>query len=373
MRKHLRNLYYLSEQELENEKTGIGYKIYMQKRLFIAHGFEVNTIRGFSNGKKINKIFSFLPFVNVRHNYKQIKALRDVDCIYIRYFFCNGKLIKTLKEIKKNNNGVKIFIEIPTFPYDGEIFCLHPKLIKDKISRIKLKKYVDRIVTFSDDNEIYGIKTLCISNGVDVDRIRRKKTLAQKEINIIAVAQLQFWHGYDRVIAGLHDYYENGGNEDFKIHIVGYGKKKVIKQYEDMIKKYNLSDRIIFYGKKEGTELDVIYDKCVLAFDSLGRHRSNVKYNSSLKGKEYLAKGIPIISGVETELDKDNFKYYLRVPANDAPINFFEVGTFYHSVYDNSDAEVVSQIIRDYCSSNFEFEKTFLPVIEEMNRLIERG
>lgn len=37
----------------------------------------------------------------------------------------------------------------------------------------------------------------------------------------------------------------------------------------------------------------------------MGRHRSGVSFNSSLKGKEYCAKGLIIVSGVKTELDLD--------------------------------------------------------------------
>jgi hypothetical protein len=53
------------------------------------------------------------------------------------------------------------------------------------------------------------------------------------------------------------------------------------------------------------SSLNDIYNISDIAIDSLGRHRSNVMYNSTLKGKEYCAKGLPIVSGVKTEFDYD--------------------------------------------------------------------
>ncbi|MFK5655764.1 hypothetical protein ACIA4K_04025 [Lactobacillus delbrueckii subsp. bulgaricus] len=61
--------------------------------------------------------------------------------------------------------------------------------------------------------------------------------------------------------------------------------------------------KVSMVGKKEKEELDYYYNICDIGIDSMGRHRSNVYYNSSLKGKEYLAKGLPIVLGVTTELD----------------------------------------------------------------------
>lgn len=58
--------------------------------------------------------------------------------------------------------------EIPTYPYDMEhkgissIFVL----FIDKIYRKKLHKYVDRIVTLTDDEKIFNCKTLKITNWI---------------------------------------------------------------------------------------------------------------------------------------------------------------------------------------------------------------
>ncbi|OJF94675.1 hypothetical protein [Alkalibacterium sp. 20] len=125
---------------------------------------------------------------------------------------------------------------------------------------------------------------------------------------------------------------------------------------KNYVKKHNLVNKVLFYGLQDGEELNEIYDECELALDSMGRHRSKVYYNSSLKGKEYGAKGLPIVSGMKTELDFDgNYPYYLRVPADDTPINIENIINFYDSIYDSSldtQKEVINYI-RDYTIKHF--------------------
>lgn len=79
---------------------------------------------------------------------------------------------------------MKIILEIPTYPYDGEKIN-HTGIKKkkywiEKKYRKSLYKYVDRVVTFSEDDEIFGIKTIKISNGIDLETISLIKKESKK-------------------------------------------------------------------------------------------------------------------------------------------------------------------------------------------------
>ncbi len=367
----MKKIIYISIENPDKNLGGVEYKIYNQILEFKKQDFYVEHLCYDINRKGVNKLSSNLNFMNKKFNKLFLEKCMTSDFIYLRYFLSDFNLLYLLKKVRVLNKNVKIIAEIPTYPYDNEFPNTSISLILDKINRKKLYKYIDRIVTFSDDKEIFGIKAIRISNGIDSKNIKERIPQNQdNKINIIGVAQLNFWHGYDRIITGLSKYYLNGGNRDINVHIVGYGKNKVIEQYKQMILKYNLETRIFLHGKKTGDELDEIYNKCELAFDSLGRHRSNVKYNSSLKGKEYLAKGLPIISGVKTELDDDkDFKYYLRIPADDTPVNFNKIIEFYNEIYNNNDVLEININIRKFCENKFEFSRTFSTVIEEIKRM----
>lgn len=378
-------VYYISSVPMKSNAGGVSYKIYQQVKVLRDAGYNVeykyvgnitlDQIRQYSGLRRYFYLLktTFDKLVNHIHPYKNsvvnLSILDDIEqgsYVYIRYFLSDRTFIDKLKYLKEKKHVKKIMIEIPTFPYDGE-FGRSVVLKRDKRYRDELKKYVDCIATFSDDKKILGIKTLNLSNGVDTNNILpRKPRNSSPSINLLGVAYLGFWHGYDRMIEGLGKYYEASSNpRNVNFYIVGYGDKQVIQQYQEMIDKYNLQNHVFLVGKKEKEELDYYYNICDIGIDSMGRHRSNVYYNSSLKGKEYLAKGLPIVSGVTTELDYiTDFPFYYRVPADDTPVDINGVLKFYDDIYkDKSKKEVVS-VIRKFCEDNFDFEKCFGKVVD---------
>lgn len=358
---------YLSIISPSESGVGVSSKIYKQMECFAADGCQVNHFLYSMDKHGLKKISCHFYGNNKKQNSALINECKGVDLLYVRYFFSDFNLISLLKHLKQCYPCMKIFVEIPTYPYDGEYSKFSYSLLIDKLNRKKLCKYVDRIVTYSEDDQIYNIKAINISNAVDVNSLRqRNSSLSGSEINIIMVAQMAFWHGYDRVIEGLKQYYINHGAENIKLHFVGDGDQSVLSAYQSLSDNEVLKGHVIFYGRKSGAELDDIYDKCCFAMDSMGRHRTGVYYNSTLKGKEYLAKGLPIISGVKTELDNMNFKYYFRVPADDSPLNFKDIVEFYHNIYDDENEMDIAKEIRDFCASHFEFRQTFEPVLKSM-------
>lgn len=341
---------------------GIKNKIENHINCFSKHGFCCEKIILQKNiSKTIKYLCRILPFFS-EHDYSKLKNVEAGRIIYIRYGRIDFRGLLALMKLHRKSK--LIIVEIPTYPYDRESKGLYKILLyKDMIWRHFIKYCIDYIATYSDDKTIYGIQAINISNFVDMDKIRvvfdRKKN--NHEIHLIAVATLGFWHGYDRLIEGMNEYYKKEHEYKVYFHMVGHGKE--LNKYEEMIQKYKLGSYVILYGKKEGKELDEIYDKCDIAIDSLGRHRSGIFYNSTLKGKEYLAKGLPIISGVKTELDEvKDFPYYLRVPSDDTYINVFEIVNFYKN--NILKTENLNHMIRKYAECNFNAYKCFLPVID---------
>ena len=355
---------------IDDLSAGVKNKINTQISVMNQNGIDVELFNPMYKGHFRNFIKYFFTFIGRNKKIEDLKRKAvEADCVYIRYFLCNYSVIKFLKTIKIINPKLKVLVEIPTYPYEREMKGKKLTLLIDRLFRLFLKKYVNKIVTFSSDKYIYGIPTINVSNGVDTSCIDIKKILTNNDstINIIVVACFSFWHGFDRIISGLHQYYSTGGRSNYIVHFVGNGDDRVINQYKKMVEKYHLHENIIFYGEKKGKELDDIYNICDLAFDSLGRHRSGVFYNSTLKGKEYLAKGLPIISGVETELDNiKSFQYYFRVPADETPIDFNDIYIYYKKIYDNINRQCVVNEIRHFCEQHFDIKTTIKKIIDEI-------
>ena len=95
-----------------------------------------------------------------------------IDMLYLRSFHnANPFTINLVRKI--HQLGVKIIFEIPTYPYDQEYATLKEKfqIAADRLFRKQFCKYVDRIVTFSNDDTIFGCPTIRISNGIDFNSI----------------------------------------------------------------------------------------------------------------------------------------------------------------------------------------------------------
>lgn len=287
------------------------------------------------------------------------------DYVYIRYPKCDLFFIKLLKAIKKTT--AKIVVEIPTYPYNGnkfENFKIAVIAFLDAYFRKFMKKYVDRIVTFSRDRYIFNIPTICTINGIIFDKVKMRSKYYKNDdkITLIAVATIYECHGYDRIIEGLHDYYLNGGKINIIFHIVGTGP--AVPGYKLLIDKYNLNNHVLLEGYRTGKELDDLYDDSDIAVNSIAIHRLKLKEESTLKTKEYAAKGLPMISSyfVDAFDESGNQKYVLRVPSDDSAVEINEIINFYNKLYCNKSSAELASTIRKVSKNICDMETTLLQI-----------
>ena len=284
-----------------------------------------------------------------------IRQRLDFDCIYdycmregIEFVYArcfqnaSPFLISFFKKLKKA--GIRSVTEIPTYPYDQEFtgrsdWNMRLGLWIDKKFRNRLYKQMDAMVTFSDAVEIFGQRTIRISNGVDFDSIplHSKEPIANSQLHLIGVAEVHFWHGYDRLIAGLGEYYKNGGQREVIFHVVGgvhpnerYKANEYHPGLQVIIDEYGIADKVIFHGTMFGKELDEVFNQCQFAIGSLARHRSGITVIKTLKNREYATRGIPFIYS-EQDSDFDHLPYVLKAPADESPIVIQQIVDFVDS------------------------------------------
>lgn len=335
---------FLIFQTLE-EGNGITKKILAQKRAFCNNG--VNTKLCFYDkdnfGNIIVKVDETVLMTLGRGFVKLLKTplyfcklfeyIKDnkFDIIYIRYVQnADCFLVDFLK--KCNQYGCIVLMEIPTYPYDGELKCRNLKsFIRIKIEkyfRVKFKNSVTRIVTFSNHKEIYGVGTINISNAVDEVLIPKNPIMPIKDkIVFIGVANLSFWHGYDRLINGLHNFYMGNPKIRVEFLIVGKGVEKVYNELRFLIDKYCLNQYVRFCGSKDGAELDELFYHAHVAIGCLACHRKNIEEVKSLKNVEYAMRGIPFIYS-ENNDDFDDKNYVYKVPADESDIDIEQICKF---------------------------------------------
>jgi len=360
--------------QVEDEGLGPKKKILGQIETLKKNGIELELIESPFNREGflrsnflLRQIVCRLPFTYVysKHEYKP--EYKTADLYYIRFMAGDYQFVRFIRKLKKYNKNAKIIIEFADFPTTwymktSKIYTLlyAPIILKDYLAGRHYKKYIDRVTMLKDYKQAYGIDVIKFLNGVDMNTIRARNPVVTDKIKIIAVASMCIFHGYDRIIKGLEQYYSNGGERIVELHLVGGTDSPghYLSQYKELVTRCGLQDYVFFYGEKHGEELDAIYDSCNIAAASFGMHRIGYQTANSLKVREYMGKGLPIITGCPIDLFCEATYPYCKNFRNDETlINIEEVITFFDGIYiDENSHKTINDIIRkaafQYCDMN---------------------
>ncbi len=337
---------------------GISKKVCAQQRAFVGAGFDMRLsyyeICGGVAYYRVGK--EKLPMGNrattallatMRYRFLLKYIIKEqIDFLYIRYTFeASRGYIEFLKAAKQL--GVKIYLEIPTYPYDNEFPARNVyqqlKARREKRHRGRLHTVVDRIVTFSAESNIFNTLCINISNGVDLDAIKLRTNKPQHDyIRLLAVATLSHWHGYDRLIEAIATYYRTKAGER-RIYFDLVGEGDALEELKQLSRRLGTEEYITFHGRKDGKELNKIFEDADICVGSLGRFRSGITNIKPLKSVEYAARGMQFIYS-ETNSDFDNCNYIFKVSNDQSPINIEEIVAHFDHI------EVTPQQIRNSVS-----------------------
>jgi hypothetical protein len=319
----------------------------------------------------IVRLIGLLPWVSNSYDYGHIiDKLKNPDYIYIRSILADKNYIKFLKYVREKYTNCKIIVEYPTFPYDKEWMIVYefPFGIKDKLYRRRLHKYVDRIATYSFDDEIYGVPTLKIMNGIDVDLINIVHSQKNDDkIHLLGVAIMLNSHGYDRIIRGMYEYKKKGGNRVL-VDLVGDGPKK--QDYINLAKKLDVLDVVKFRPTLNGKLLDEVYEMADMTLIDFGAYRQGIYVTSALKSRESLAKGLPMVTACKIDVcEQVPFEYVLEYPNDGSDVDIFKIEKFYDEKIKTKGKLNVAREIRRYAKDNVDMSKTLKPVIDYINEV----
>ena len=334
-----------------SEVSGISKKIHYQVKGLRENGHEVHLCSyGFaSNGHRCRYIdgevlrdygTGMMAGLRQRTEYDSVFDYCQLNAIGFVYARCfqnaNPWLIRFFRRLREA--GIKAVTEIPTYPYDQEFvgfpFLTRMGLKVDQLFRRRLYQEMEAMVTFSDAERIFGQRTIRISNGVDFDSIALHHFQNTDDaIHLIGVAEVHYWHGYDRMMVGLGEYYRRGGTRKVFFHVVGGVADSEMhtsvhaRGFDEIIRTYGIERYVIFHGQLFGDELDRVFNQCQFAVGSLGRHRSGITVIKTLKNREYATRGVPFIYS-EQDSDFDHRPYVLKAPADESPIDVPQILDF---------------------------------------------
>ncbi len=274
-------------------------------------------------------------------------------------------VFRFIKKSKLKNPKLKIFLEFGTYPFGAELEGFFKTLYP--VSEFYLKRLqgeVFRIITFCGQDEIHRIPCVKMRNGIDVEdyKQRREPPDFSDVFEMIAVSSLHDWHAYERLIAGMKNYYER----DFEtkkinlvFHIVGAGDKKEL--LEKAAAENNLREKVIFHGFLDGQKLDEVFGRSHIAVGTLGMHRIQTEIVSSLKNREYCARAIPfVVATIDLDFPED-LSFVKYVAGDDSAIDIVSLIEFYEAA---KSGENMSGVMRKYALENLDWKSKISEVFD---------
>lgn len=179
-----------------------------------------------------------------------------------------------------------------------------------------------RVVQYADEGcwFSFGVrhKTIKIGNGIRINSDIPLVVPTEKNdyFNLIAVAQLADWHGYDRLIRAIALLKEKHKNFNVSLKIVGDGD--ALSELKALTNKLHLEHCINFTGILYGNDLDSAFESAHIAVSSLGLHRKGLDEASDLKTREYMARGLCVIgTGKDPDFPSDSPYRFLVSNSNE--------------------------------------------------------
>ena len=362
------DLLYIAMINIDDDTDGVKKKVFMQCDALSEYYISISIACYKKNEPGIYNFNTkeFMPFKRlsklIPRRLVYLRGLRkhllktNYGTSYIRYSYFDLSFYRVITLLSKKKT--RLFLEIPSFPIKYPEIRLktlirYPIFLQDFLFRKKAIRKFDKILSIgAPQKKIYGDTTINIPNGIDRKPVDyHNNSYNFKDLRILCLANMYYHQGYDRLIEGLSNYYNENEDSIVQVFIDFVGDGPLLQHYVNLTKKRNLEKFIVFHGKQTNEKINKITSNVNLACGPLGLHRLGFDYASPLKTKEYMLKGIPFIySYVEISLD-ENFPYVLKLPADESPISISKVISFYQNI--QKDYPLYSDILHKYAIEKF--------------------
>ncbi|HIP02787.1 MAG TPA: glycosyltransferase family 1 protein [Campylobacterales bacterium] len=331
----------------KDNMIGVENKIIEEAKFFSKHGIDVYFLNRKRDGYEENVYFKrvdnyhdekFFELYFRAFTFKVIENIVDLDAydkIYLRYPLMDLSALSYAKRYGHKTitqHHGKELQEIKTYkiklPF--KIF----QFINERFIAPYFFKHIYGLTAISDDLVSYEVKRVNFkgkvkrfSNGINPIQFTMTCPPAlDKEFNLIMLSSsFSAWHGLDRLLKSLEAFHSD------KIKINLYIVGKITSEFDTLLAscEENTSIKIHLLGKLHKEELDRVFEKAHIACDSLAMYRLDMHEGSTLKSKEYIARGIPFLYSAPDHdlLSLNNYLY--DVKNEDSLIDFYKILKFY--------------------------------------------
>ena len=343
--------------------AGVVNKIEAQRKAFLSSGYHTDFMtladgHIILNGKVIShNSWSKLNFHVLFHHFLGSLG-SSYDFIYIRFQGCPPGLLSALATLTADSPSIPILLEIPTWPYKQE-----RKTLRDFLRGLLsdwdihgLHKFVHKVITFSSEISILGIETIRIQNGVDVFSLPISNPPLNGPLRLVGVANLSFWHGFDRIIEGISMYNTHINDRLIRFDIVGDGAER--QNLERLTQLRGLSNSVFFHGTLRGQDLNRLLTRSNIGVSCIGMHRTN-KDTTELKSRDYCARALPFIASAPDPDFPEDLCFVHLVLQDDHPVDLTPIVQWYQSL--PSDFKLG---MRSHAEQNLSWPTKMAPILE---------
>ncbi len=283
-----------------------------------------------------NKKSGFLDYIRlINKTIAEIKKINP-DYIYVRdrMFFFN--LYSRLSKI------VPVFVEVQSKVIQEMKNISKKRWILESILQRKYLRKVSGIIAVTNEILNYEMKLnkidgMVLGNGIDEDKIKfiKYSPAQDSKIHLLFIGSAGMpWHGVDRLVKS---FIKANAWEKFSLDIIGYD---------------NIFDEetpgINFHGFINDSELiNTIISKTDIAITSLAMFRNHLQEGATLKFRQYLASGLPVITGYTDVDTQDGLDFILEFPNDDSNIDFLKIQDFYSQTSKLRRSGKISEYARD--------------------------
>lgn len=252
------------------------------------------------NSKMLKYVLSYIKKSDFDFNFIYIRSFRPCFLWYKFLIYFSGKVIVEHQTIEKwelkNLGKYHSFGLKPSILLSWMEFSLIPTIQERMWGALAVGKskiligVTEEITRYELKRSILGKPAgYTITNGIVVDdfQIHNPPTFDGSELNLLMLiggSTEVDWHGIDLLIEGIDNY---KGSCKINLHIAG--KSHITEQYS--------SNYIIKHGYLDKSSVDALANTCHLALGTFAFERKGITEASTLKMREYAARGMSVVYG----------------------------------------------------------------------------
>jgi glycosyltransferase involved in cell wall biosynthesis len=305
---------YVSLHWARTKNSGVGKKIQNQIETWRRLGHEARMFMHTSTGETASglieaDVFPYKTRGKLQTEFNRICAVQQLvnaveafnpDIIYLRYgiyVYPAHRLMRIAPVVEEINTN-----DLTQHEDLGGLYSLYNRLTRGIFLRL-----VRGLVTVSRELETspafarYRQPTRVIANGIGLDTFKPLSAPTNETPRLVFIGSPGYiWHGVDKLVDFARRI------PDVQLDIVGYDS---LPEFEPLPTNLNL------HGYLSSEEYLKVLARADVAISSLALHRIQLEEASTLKSRECLALGLPLVVAYkDTDLDGAGFDFLLKIP-----------------------------------------------------------